>query len=1687
MTDITLSERQNDELEVLKAIYLDGVVDLRDGDVWKVGRPPEVKMTLKPQESMGTNHMAYVQVDMIIRCPLMYPNEAPEVILENPKGLSDSQLTALKKELDNLAKQLVGEVMILELAQHIQKFLRAYNRPPSKSFYEEMMCNKRKQEEIQEREQQRKLLLLKQKEEKERQLIEDEILKRQEKLKESKKKKQLGADDCSLESSSPPADTILLSSPAENFRNRADSLGKPQKDLVSPILRRQRSVTLVSHKKEDNSRESTRSRSTPRRELGEGSHRHCKDHTGGIVVLAFNTKGDKTVHRGGCLGHGFEGSTVYVGIDTHTGQLVAISEWVMKWCHIASRGNVDKKIETDPKAAASCLKQVMSIEQELMSLLRLHHKNLVHYQAIKYQQAPGRITVYLLMDYVGGMTLDIHMKKGQPVSTEVLRQYTEEILLALDYLHSHSVVHKDLRASSIFIDMNGRIRLADYSINKRLSDMYKNLENDKPGVHFHDNRPPILGRGRKKGDIYQLGLLLLSLVQGESVIEMLPEIPKGLPPSLSDFLTKCLMKDERYRLSASELLEHNFLCEPITKVVSPHKAHLEEAPVTGVGENSEDQEEELPYIMPFETGGQSRLTSEFVVLKCLGKGGFGDVLKVRNKLDGRSYAIKRIPLNPKSKLFNKKITREVKLLSRLNHENVVRYYNSWIETSDEPAETESSSLSSDTPKNNDPAKKKGISDLLSPFYRNSLGLIDDIEQYAPQQVNSKCSSDWSEVHEPSGNEADIDVGSDSEDEELDEGDVFGTSFLMKSESTDSIIFDCSIDDFHFPALSDSGDVKLDEDETNSDTNRPDPVLKLQYLYIQMEYCEKSTLRNCIDAGLHEDMERVWRLFREIIEGLVHIHEQGMIHRDLKPVNIFLDSNDHVKIGDFGLATTDIITRNSHLDNRLQALSVTDIHDSSSHSGLAEDSNLTGQVGTALYVSPEVMVEGKNKGGYDQKVDIYSLGIILFEMIYKLLPTGMERVKVLGNLRMKEIKFPDDFDFESLDKQEQLLRMLLDHDPAKRPTSKELLQSEFIPPSQMEEAELNEILRSTISDPQSKSYRRMMDSLFAQSVRPDYDLLYETDIHKSSFSCKMSIASQFVGETIEKVFHRHGAIKVATPLFMPESEFFENMDQYVSFIDHSGRIVSLPFDLRVPFARYVCKNNIHHLKRYSIERVYRQKRVYGLLFKELIECAFDIVSSSQGSLIPDAESIVVIQEIINEFPPLQQRNYYIRINHTSLQKAILLHCGIAEDKHEDVLMAITKMKLANKASSEMDLTEFVREETRCMLMPFLEFCGTYNKVASVLRSITKTEGQASSLAKQGLHELETVINNAVAMGLKLPVSIALGLVLNIKQYCGVLYQVVFDVNSKKKRTFPNILAAGGRYDKLLRKLSHSASCSTTAVGVSLAFREVVTAVLEQEECRPQGAYDILVCTIGHKPMLKERLRIVKNLWAAGLKVDILHDTLQSLEEIQNYCKHNSISQLVILKDSDTGSVKVRSIEKVTEKKVMVYELVEFLLQRCQSNKLEQTELIQGGGRSNINVPSSHHESSQAAPQTNSTLSINYMFFIQDHAKLPSHVRRKHEAQIYAKVTSTFPWLPAKSLEVTALDVTISVLKIIVAYLDLDGDENSFETSVSAVMEKLLRHRKYLSKVVEHLFQLRFEKRCVFILLYGLKDDSIRLLT
>ncbi|BFZ11743.1 hypothetical protein BsWGS_14782 [Bradybaena similaris] len=1703
-------ERQDEELQVLESIFGRDVIDLRRKAAWNVFQPLELKLTLKPQQSMGDEGNVYVQLDMVIKCPPKYPDVVPEISLTNPKGLSNQLVAELKAELEKQAAEAVGEVMIWQLANSVQAFLHTHNKPPAQSFYEQMINNKKQQQE-------RTKELERQKEEQKRQQIEQDLLKQQEALRNEKRRRNEDLKTIEASTPLPPVGTggkmVQLHSTLSPINPAKTQRGARS---VSPA------TPFVSGSTSQSRPHRQRTTSTPMRtEDDDSGTSFFRDQAVEVTTLTFSTsKVERIIQRGKCLGHSSSGSTIYAGMDKGSGDLVAVAEWVMQWRNVGKRQNsLDRE---DDKEGESHMKQILSIEQELTALLRLNHPNLIRYLAWRHQYQPGRISVNVLMEYSGGTNLSVYTQHKDPLPLEMLRIYTGEVLQALCYLHRNSIVHKNLRASSVFIDSIGKVRLGDYSIDKRLGDLYLTLDKDRPRVHFSEPGPMVLGRGGQRGDIYQLGLMLLTLIQGHPLKESMPYIPPHLPTVLQDFLHKTLLKDERLRWTASQLLEHSFIKSPLLLTPAPAECNPEkvQAEVKGKEVNNDEnsdnkEEEEFEYLSSLVASGQSRLASEFELLKVLGKGGFGDVLKVKNKLDGRFYAIKRIPLNPKSKMFNKKMKREVKLLSRLNHENVVRYYCSWIEISEDPAQSEtsssftSSSQAQETAAVNKraphivrsiPLTKTPVIPAAVKSANSSFDPIGDIENLVPRATDE--SVEWATSFDKGAEK----FQDSSSSEEEDEADVFGSSFMPKMDrSDDSIVFDTDGDNGKdtISASSEVAAVLANTQSQEAESEPEDRMVKI--LYIQMEYCEKSTLRNCIDAGLWCDMDRVWRLFREIVEGLVHIHGQGMIHRDLKPVNIFLDSHDNVKIGDFGLATTDILAKKgAFLDVTLP--SAQDIGLSMSRSGYSSgDGNLTGKVGTALYVSPEVM-EGRGKVHYDQKVDIYSLGIIFFEMCYKALPTGMERVKILSNLRSPGIDFPEDFDCIELSNQSQIIRWLLNHDPARRPTSKELLGSDLLPPPIMQETELSEILRSTICNPQSTSYRYMLNAIFSQNVSSVQELTYDHDIYENMNPLKTALVYQHVKNTVSKIFTNHGAIQITLPLFMPKCGIYDNNEQLVRLMDQRGGIVSVPLDLRVPFARYVGRHNVQSMKRFAIEKVFRDKHYYNVLYnvhpKELTECAFDIITTS-NSLIPDAEVLSIVQEIIDKSPALQARNYYVRINHMSVLRAVLLHCGIPEIFHVKALLLLSdndmnKSKRAAMLEAELKLK--MTEQMSSLLNFLLDTEGQLSKVTSILRSITKTMGLASSLAKSGLHDIENILSYATSLGLRLQVLVSVGLIYNPTQYSGVMFQIMCDVH-KKKKVATEVIAAGGRYDKLIEKFSsplpqYAMHNLPHGVGVSIAFERLAGVIAEDEQVQTLSPCDVMICTLGHQLLIKERLAIARDLWAAGFRADVLFDKTEDFDELQVNCRNKGISHIVILKDSETSAVKVRSLEKerMTEKSVYVHALVDYL----QKKTTERVDLSEPSSTPSQRLLGKENQSHGDCVHTVTTSNINgsggngptynysIMFVPQEGRKFPQVARRRHEALIAGKASAQFPWLLEKNLEVLALEIPTSVIKTLQAYLEL-SDPGAFESSIPGIMEKQAKSRKYLVAVLDVIHDLRFNKKCSFILLYSTKEESLRLLS
>ncbi|MBY0120745.1 Stk1 family PASTA domain-containing Ser/Thr kinase [Bacillus sp. S/N-304-OC-R1] len=129
-------------------------------------------------------------------------------------------------------------------------------------------------------------------------------------------------------------------------------------------------------------------------------------------------------------------------------------------------------------------------------------------------------------------------------------------------------------------------------------------------------------------------------------------------------------------------------------------------------------------------------------------------------------------------------------------------------------------------------------------------------------------------------------------------------------------------------------------------------------YIVMEYVDGQTLKQYIQQNSPVRVEKVIEIMKQLTSAIAHAHQNHIIHRDIKPHNILIDKHGNVKITDFGIA---------------MALSATSITQTNS------------VIGSVHYLSPE-----QARGGMaNRKSDIYSLGIVMFELLTGRLPFSGE--------------------------------------------------------------------------------------------------------------------------------------------------------------------------------------------------------------------------------------------------------------------------------------------------------------------------------------------------------------------------------------------------------------------------------------------------------------------------------------------------------------------------------------------------------------------------------------------------------------------------------------------------------------------------------------------------------------------------
>jgi serine/threonine-protein kinase len=176
----------------------------------------------------------------------------------------------------------------------------------------------------------------------------------------------------------------------------------------------------------------------------------------------------------------------------------------------------------------------------------------------------------------------------------------------------------------------------------------------------------------------------------------------------------------------------------------------------------------------------------------------------------------------------------------------------------------------------------------------------------------------------------------------------------------------------------------------------------EVIFLVMEYVPGITLRDAMNDFGALDAKKTLEIIEPLTAGLAAAHSAGILHRDLKPENVFLSDGGTVKLGDFGLARA-----------------------------ISEHTQTGSVVGTVAYLSPELVLRGQA----DARSDVYSLGVLLFEMLTGAQPyQGEQAVQIAYQHANENVPAPSSANPKVPELLDEIVLWTTARNPAHRPAS-----------------------------------------------------------------------------------------------------------------------------------------------------------------------------------------------------------------------------------------------------------------------------------------------------------------------------------------------------------------------------------------------------------------------------------------------------------------------------------------------------------------------------------------------------------------------------------------------------------------------------------------------------------------------------
>jgi len=423
--------------------------------------------------------------------------------------------------------------------------------------------------------------------------------------------------------------------------------------------------------------------------------------------------------------------------------------------------------------------------------------------------------------------------------------------------------------------------------------------------------------------------------------------------------------------------------------------------------------------------------------------------------------------------------------------------------------------------------------------------------------------------------------------------------------------------------------------------------------------------------------------------------------------------------------------------------------------------------------------------------------------------------------------------------------------------------------------------------------------------------------------------------IVDTFKRHGAETIDTPVFeLKETltgKYGEDSKLIYDLQDQGGEMLSLRYDLTVPFARYVAMKKITNIKRYQISNVYRRDKPRMTLgrYREFYQCDFDI-AGQYDVMIPDVECVKIVDEILSG---LELGSFVVKLNHRKFLDGLFEVCGVPKCEFRPICSAVDKL---DKTPWDEVRKEMVDEKG---LEPSVaDKIGEYVKLNGGMDLINKlkadTKLSSNKDASQALEEMTLLLQYCDLYGLTGRVSFDLSLARGLDYYTGVIYEAVLlgstalGLTEDGESASVGSVAGGGRYDDLVGMFDAKGKkvpCVGVSIGIERIFA-ILEAEAERKKVRVRTTETEVYVASAHKKLHEDRMRIMAKLWAGGIRAEQSYKKNPKLLDQLQYCEDSGIPTAIIIGQTelDAGVVKFREIASRSEREVPMDNIVDELL-------------------------------------------------------------------------------------------------------------------------------------------------------------------